>query len=288
MRSFGRNTDGVQAPFGPRIIERNGKKVLTNLGPTALPNYIDMKTLEAQKGFSPTMEFTSPINIQNGKVTPNPMYGGVPQAPELALRGLDERLGDVTGGGVPDSMEGFMVANFMQNQLRRDDIFNNKQALDLYKTQMTALPQLMQEERMRQRLPSDINYQDSQAMYQRGLTESLPATNQLREAQAALALQQAQGVMSVKEQREANLDTQLYKDATALAKDALKQSYGSESDIPPDVLGQYIASIYSGMIKGHKNAQAGKTPIFNKGQAEEKSWYGGVKQPALDPSILWQ
>jgi len=120
----------------------------------------------------------SPVDVKNGTVIPR--YG-MPEAP--TMRSYGERLYDVMGETMPDSMEAFMVANFMQNKLLGDD----KRSMDQYKSELNAMPQYMQQDYMRQALPSLIEQRLSGSELSR--TQAKLAPGEAESQQISRALQ---------------------------------------------------------------------------------------------------
>lgn len=177
----------------------------------------------------------SPIDIQNGKVTPS--------RPDLNRRGLADRLGDVTGGRMPTSMEGFMVANFLQNQLRMDDSRRINTDKDIYKAQLTALPQFMTEERLMQKLPSDIALQNSQAESYSASALGQPFVNAHRIAQTKNLEKQTEGMLSNEQQMLNASDAEINIMARSIAEQMFEKDLNSGAVDPIEIADQTAAIV---------------------------------------------
>lgn len=274
----------AMVPYGPRRIDRNGKILLTNLGPEALAGEFNMDTLEPhrQGTFSQIAMsgggggLPSPIDIDaNGRVIPI-------TGPDMTRRSLAERYGDVTGGGIPDTMEGFMVANFMQNQLRMDDSRRVGDNKEIYKADLGALPQFMEQERKQREflanmemLPYEIDASKAQAEASRG--------------QAMRDKAAAENMPSKEESRTIEFEKRAAQDASDAASAYFKDN-NITNPTPGEVRAVKDFFYLSTMEAFEQNRKGKKARLTERQPATETSWLGlvGENKPAIPMGIAYE
>jgi hypothetical protein len=224
-------------------------------------------------GMSPNgPDSKSPVVVANGEVKANPRYG-MPESPYVTRRGLAERLGAITGGAVPDSMEGFMVANFMQNQLRQDDAAMVGDNKDIFEAELGALPNFMQADYKRQMMPAEQAKADAYSLNAQTQASIAPSTIDRNTAAAMKLRKEAESMLTRKEKltkEDQNFLTEL---AGKQAIEELKMSYGGDASlIPPDMIGQKTMAILSGLMQGKKRVEEGKVPKYTPGVPGEENY----------------
>lgn len=265
------------APFTVGSYPRGAVTAPTDIGPPNVPRppapaMIESTGFLGDSGMSPSgPDPKSPVVVQNGEVKANPRYG-MPESPYVTRRGLAERLGAITGGAVPDSMEGFMVANFMQNQLRQDDAAMVGDNKDIFEAELGALPNFMLQDYKRQMMPAEQAKADAYALNAQTQASMAPSTIDRNTAAATKLRKEAESMLTRKEKltkEDQNFLTEL---AGKQAIEELKQSYGGDASlIPPDMIGQKTMAILSGLMEGKKNVEQGMRPKYTPGVPGEEN-----------------
>jgi hypothetical protein len=226
----------------------------------------------------------SPIAIKDGKVTANNRYG-MPDRPDTSRRDLATRFGDITGGEIPTSMEGFMVANFLQNQLRMDDSRRVGDAKDIYEADLGALPNFMSQDRLREMMPYEQEAKTAQAGYQKALTSGVPSAIGEREARAKLLNKQAEGTLNKEEGKELQIHKQAMADSTRMATEYLKTM--GISDPTPEDLSAIADVIYSKRMETFRQTKGGKTAKLSQRQEAEENWIAD-DVPAIPYGVTYE
>jgi hypothetical protein len=226
----------------------------------------------------------SPIAIKDGKVTANNRYG-MPDRPDTSRRGIAARFGEITGGEVPDTMEAFMVANFLQGQLQMDDSRRVGDAKDIYEADLGALPNFMSQDRMREMMPYEQEAKTAQAGYQKALTSGVPSAIGEREARAKLLNKQAEGTLNKEEGKELQIHKQAMADSTRMATEYLKTM--GISDPTPEDLSAIADVIYSKRMETFRQTKGGKTAKLSQRQEAEENWIAD-DVPAIPYGVTYE
>lgn len=218
-----------------------------------------------------TFRGQSPITFTEDGIVKANRYGA-PDRPDVMRRSLEERLGAVTGGDIPDSMEGFMVANFLQNQLRLDDSRRVGDAKDIYKADLSALPGFMQEDRLSQKLPAEIAGLEAQAGYNTALAGQVPSRTKLIEAQASQATAAAEAMPNKEESKMIEVEKKAMDNARALAIEQLKSA--GITDASPEDIAAIQNVLYNQIMQGHAQTRKGKkAKLTPRTEASEGSFF---------------
>jgi hypothetical protein len=87
------------------------------------------------------------------------------------------------GNRAPQSLAGFMVANFLQNGLQRDDQRRVNDSKDIYKSDMNDIPAWNTGDRAERELPSKIAANEARASANTAITGQSESTTAYRKAQ---------------------------------------------------------------------------------------------------------
>lgn len=252
--------------------------------PTGTPALPPMEMMASHgPGYVPN---ESPIEVtDDGKVKPNPRYG-MPDRPDVGRRQLDERFGAITGGAIPETMEGFMVANFLQNQLRMDDSRRVGDAKDLYEADLGALPNFMREDRAREMMPYEQDSKSAYAEQARALAGMAPTEKAYKEAQTSKLQAETSATLSKEESKEMRVHERAMQDAATLAKEYLKMQ--GIVDPSPEDLAAIQNVIYNRQMEAYANTKKGKkAKMTDRTEGDEGGWFSDPT-PAIPYGVVYE
>lgn len=226
--------------------------------PAAVPGVVSPPSDEV---VSPPPPPVPPVDITaDGKVVPV----NQPNAPDLHRRSYAELLGDVTGGAIPDSIEGFAVANALAGKLGRDDSKRIADNMEVYKTDMAAVPQFAEANRKNRMEPAERAH--------------MKALTRHNEAATAVQTKTAENMLTKEEADEQLIYKEAMQNATLLAKEHIRLAGGDEND--PGLIAQIQSAYMSEIMQGYRNDKAGKKTSIVPGQEEKKGTLWNFYQDA--------